>query len=74
MRITNVHGRVFVADNLDRAGASIDRPLIWRWLHNALLEDALDKAAVHLGCGGPRSSRPVYVRVLRWAAGRRGRL
>lgn len=49
-------------------------PSIWRWLHDALLEDALDKAAVNLGCGGPRSSWPVYVRVLRWAAGRRGRL
>ncbi|BBX24709.1 hypothetical protein MTER_41200 [Mycolicibacter terrae] len=49
-------------------------PFIWRWLHDALLEDALDKAAGNLGCGGPRSSWPAYVRVLRWAVRRRGRL
>ncbi|MDD7812296.1 SRPBCC family protein [Mycobacterium sp. CSUR Q5927] len=47
-------------------------PVIWRWLHDALIEDALDKAAGNLGCPGPRNSWSVYVRMLRWAASLRG--
>lgn len=46
-------------------------PLMWRWLHDALVEDALDKAAANLGCGGRRCSWSVYVRMLRRAAGLR---
>lgn len=48
-------------------------PLIWRPLHDALIEDALDKAASGLGCGGGRSSWSAYVRMLRRAARRRRR-
>lgn len=48
-------------------------PLMWRWLHDALVEDALDKAAANLGCREPRSSWSMYVRMLRRAASLRGR-
>ncbi|OBK87342.1 hypothetical protein [Mycolicibacter sinensis] len=48
-------------------------PLVWRWLHDALVEDALDKAAANLGCRGPRRSWSVYVRMLRRTATLRGR-
>lgn len=51
----------------------ISWPLIWRPLHDALIGNALDKAAAELGARGPRSSWSVYVRMLRWVASRRGR-
>ncbi|OBH20580.1 SRPBCC family protein [Mycolicibacter terrae] len=58
----------------DTVGSTrVSWPVIWRWLHDALVEDALDKAAVNLGCRGPRSSWPVYVRMLRRAVSLRGR-
>ncbi len=46
-------------------------PLCFRWLHDALIEDALDRATAELA-GMPWQPRPlsVPVRALRWVAGR----
>ncbi|MEB3069215.1 SRPBCC family protein [[Mycobacterium] vasticus] len=43
-------------------------PLIWRPLHDALIEDALDKAAGQLGIPTARTPWSWYVRTLRRAA------
>ncbi|MGB3286373.1 hypothetical protein [Mycolicibacter algericus] len=46
-------------------------PLIFRPLHDAPIEDALDTAATALNSRGPHSSWSIYVRMLRRAAGGR---
>ncbi|MEB3023526.1 SRPBCC family protein [[Mycobacterium] crassicus] len=43
-------------------------PLMWRPLHDALVEDALDKAAGHLGIRAARTWWSGYVRALRRTA------
>ncbi len=44
-------------------------PLIWRPMHDALIEDALDNAAAQLGAGSRPSRWSGYVRALRRIAG-----
>lgn len=49
-------------------------PLVYRFLHDALMEDSLDRAQAY--CGDVPGARkwPLWVRLLRWALGRaRGR-
>jgi hypothetical protein len=41
-------------------------PLIFRPLHDALMEDALDKAQNNLGLGDHKTSWSLWVRFLRW--------
>lgn len=48
-------------------------PLMWRPLHDALLEDALDKAAGQLGIATAGTPWSGYVQALRRAASLRGR-
>lgn len=48
-----------------RGRAYLTWPLIFRPLHDALVEDALDKAAVRFGRSGTARWSP-YVRLLRW--------
>ncbi len=46
-------------------------PLCFRWLHDALIEDALDRAEAQLAGREWRPLRlPAHVRALRWLAGR----
>jgi hypothetical protein len=46
-------------------------PLCFRWLHDALIEDAFDRAEAELaGVVWQPRQLPVHVRALRWAAGR----
>lgn len=46
-------------------------PLCFRWLHDALIEDAFDRAAAELaGVAWQPRRLPVHVRALRWLAGR----
>jgi hypothetical protein len=54
--------------------ARLSWPLIFRPLHDALLEDALAKAQGEMAPGrpGPGNWSP-YVRLLRWVLARRGR-
>jgi len=58
-----------------RGGALISWPLVYRPLHDALIEDSLDRAETSLGSDLARYSRwSWYVRTLRWilrALGRR---
>src|SRR5574337_541 len=54
---------------MDTTGlAVVGWPLIWRPLHDTLIENALDKAAAHLTCSAPITSWSRYVRTLRRAA------
>jgi hypothetical protein len=58
----------------DTSGSAVvGWPLIWQPLHDALIEDALDKAARQWGSPGPASSWSAYVRALRHAASLRRR-
>ncbi|WP_017594984.1 SRPBCC family protein [Nocardiopsis potens] len=50
--------------------ARVSWPLVYRPLHDALLEDALDKAERSLGLGGPRTEWSPLVKALRAAAER----
>jgi hypothetical protein len=45
--------------------ARITWPLVYRPLHDALIEDALDRASAALGCGVVRARWSLYVRLLR---------
>jgi len=48
-------------------------PLCFRWLHDALIEDAFDRAEAELaGAEWQPRQLPVHVRMLRWLAGRFG--
>ena len=46
--------------------ALVSWPLVFRPLHDALIEDSLDRAEQHLGMTPHPRSWPVWVRVLRW--------
>jgi hypothetical protein len=49
-------------------------PLCFRWLHDALIEDLLDRAEAELaGVDWQPRRLGAYVRLLRWALGRPGR-
>ena len=49
--------------------AMLTWPLVYRWLHDALIEDSLERAAVSLG-ETPRGVRwTLWVRTLRWVFG-----
>ncbi len=56
---------------MDASGAAtISWPLVYRPLHDALLEDSLDRAESSLGSGPARPSQwSWYVRFLRWTLG-----
>lgn len=57
-----------------RGPARITWPLIFRPLHDALIEDALDQAQTSLGLSPPPRRWSAWVRLLRWAISRgRGR-
>jgi hypothetical protein len=46
-------------------------PLLFRWLHDALIEDAFDRTEAELaGVEWQPRKLPAHVRALRWAAGR----
>ena len=48
--------------------ARLSWPLAYRWLHDALVEDALDRAGASIGCAPARRARwSVWVRLLRKA-------
>jgi hypothetical protein len=48
-------------------------PLMYRPLHDALIEDSLDRAQAYCGLDPPARSWSGWVRFLRWAFGRRSR-
>lgn len=53
--------------DMDATGSSLlTWPLIFRPLHDALIEDALDKAQNNLGLGDNKTSWSFWVRFLRW--------
>ncbi|GAA1034502.1 hypothetical protein GCM10009557_39380 [Virgisporangium ochraceum] len=54
-----------------RGRARLTWPLIYRPLHDALIEDSLATAARNLGVAGDRPQWSVWVRLLRFLAGRR---
>lgn len=49
--------------------ARVSWPLVYRPLHDALLEDALDRAERAVGGAAPPRPRSHWVRLLRWALG-----
>jgi hypothetical protein len=54
-----------------RAWLRLGWPLCFRWLHDALIEDAFDRAEAELaGVEWTPRPLPAHVRPLRWAAGR----
>ena len=54
-----------------RSWLRIGWPLCFRWLHDALIEDALDRTEVQLaGVEWQPRKLPAHVRALRWVAGR----
>ncbi|QJR16017.1 SRPBCC family protein [Usitatibacter palustris] len=53
-----------------RGLARFSWPLAYRWLHDALVEDALTKAEAALGLAPRRQAWSPYVRFLRWLAAR----
>jgi hypothetical protein len=56
-----------------RGGARISWPLVFRPLHDALLEDSLDRAEASLGRDAAQASQwSWYVRLLRWILRARG--
>ncbi len=50
--------------------ATVSWPLVFRPLHDALLENALDRAEDSLGLASSRSRWSLWVRVLRWTFAR----
>ena len=63
-----------VVEMKTRGRAMLAWPLVYRPLHDALMEDSLDRVQAH--CGGMPEARrwSIWVRLLRWALGRaRGR-
>lgn len=58
-------------DGQPRSWLRLGWPLCFRWLHDALIEDALDRAEAEVA-GVPWQPRPLpaHVRALRWIAGR----
>lgn len=53
-----------------RGPALLTWPLLWRWLHDALTEDALSQGQVSLGLEPLRVKWTPYVRFLRWLMAR----
>jgi len=54
-----------------RGGLRVGWPLCFRWLHDALIEDAFDRAEAELaGVEWQPRKLPAHVRTLRWLAGR----
>jgi hypothetical protein len=59
-----------VLEMATRGGAMLSWPMAYRPLHDALIEDSLDRAEVSLGLGPATASRwSWYVRFLRWILG-----
>ncbi len=56
-----------VIDMETRGPARLTWPLVFRPLHNALIEDALDNAAAHCGSNSEAKTWTPWVRFLRWA-------
>jgi hypothetical protein len=67
-------GRALVRHTLEGRPKSwlvLGWPLCFRWLHDALIEDALDRAKAQIaGAEWQPRDLPVHVRALRWIAGR----
>ena len=58
---------------VDTVGVTVlSWPLLWRPLHDALIDDGLEKAGVELGVGCSRTPWSRWVRTLRWMVGRAG--
>ena len=72
--VSESEGRTVLSHRLEAKPGGLTAlswPLIYRPLHEALIEDALDRAESALGTGaGRRSSWPMRVRVLRQLFGR----